>query len=288
MIDTVLNYCLIEKNSPSLGYKWFYLERIRVAVHTHVLKAKMFVPGYLPWLHVNHIDGIKENNALDNLEWVTPTENLVHAFKTGLRTDNIPMQILDTKTSTVIDCYSQNEVARYLEVNPERVCRYMKSVRSSLFLKRYVLLYAYENILDVKQLITTSTLNGAPKAVVMYEVGANRTLIFGSMSGAARYLGVSASLLTPVLKVSGEYRGFKFRYAGVDEVSKAVGCWPKPIPPRRKPLRVKVRDTSNGKVSEWESLEEFALSHGSSKSAVQKSVYLKGGWKNFEIEYLKL
>lgn len=35
-------------------------------------------------LEVNHIDGNKKNNKLENLEWCTASENQIHAFKTGL------------------------------------------------------------------------------------------------------------------------------------------------------------------------------------------------------------
>ena len=36
-------------------------------------------------LEVNHIDGNKLNNRLDNLEWCTSSENQIHAFQNGLQ-----------------------------------------------------------------------------------------------------------------------------------------------------------------------------------------------------------
>lgn len=38
-------------------------------------------------IQVNHIDGIKTNNHISNLEWTSPRENMSHAIRTGLRND---------------------------------------------------------------------------------------------------------------------------------------------------------------------------------------------------------
>lgn len=50
----------------------------------HTLVAKAFLPNFYNKPHVNHKDGNRRNNRLYNLEWCTRSENMQHAYDTGL------------------------------------------------------------------------------------------------------------------------------------------------------------------------------------------------------------
>lgn len=64
------------------GYKLCSLGNKSFRVHR--LVAKAFIPNPENKPDINHIDGNKLNNCVENLEWVTSKENIHHALESGL------------------------------------------------------------------------------------------------------------------------------------------------------------------------------------------------------------
>jgi hypothetical protein len=74
-------YLVVKLSSPA--------KRVTARIHRLVAEAFIENPDDLP--EVNHKDGNRQNPNVDNLEWVTPSQNRIHAVRV-LRTVMPPMQ----------------------------------------------------------------------------------------------------------------------------------------------------------------------------------------------------
>ena len=74
----------IKQPHGKAGYKQINLRPYGV-FYVHRLVATAFIPNPENKSQVNHINGIKNDNHAENLEWVTASENIQHAYRTGLK-----------------------------------------------------------------------------------------------------------------------------------------------------------------------------------------------------------
>ena len=74
---------------PVLNYKGYMRVAIRIygkvkILRVHRLVAQAFIPNPMNKPQVNHKNGNKLDNRVENLEWVSNKENYIHAIKNGL------------------------------------------------------------------------------------------------------------------------------------------------------------------------------------------------------------
>jgi hypothetical protein len=78
---------ILKPHTNSSGYYQINLNRksVRTTFAIHQLVAQAFLDNRSRKPLVNHINGIKTDNNVNNLEWATYSENLEHAYKNRLR-----------------------------------------------------------------------------------------------------------------------------------------------------------------------------------------------------------
>jgi hypothetical protein len=122
----------------------------------HRLVAKSFIQNPDKKEEVNHIDGIKTNNRVENLEWVNRSENLIHAYKINLRKHKICrwvgfVNIFKKDGSFITQVFSCKAAAKWIKENSkiskpykETISRVCRGERSSAY--GFIFKYSKEKI----------------------------------------------------------------------------------------------------------------------------------------------
>lgn len=120
IISLIGTFHILNPRYDGGGYIQYYIRDIstskRKDYKAHRLVAETFIPNPNNLPCVNHIDGNKRNNHVENLEWITYTENNLHAYKTGLTKSKYKPCIING-----IVYKSQTHAAKHLGVSRKTI-----------------------------------------------------------------------------------------------------------------------------------------------------------------------
>lgn len=275
------------------GYMTLSLDGESVKLHVMVAETWIENPDNLPL--VNHIDGDKLNNRTSNLEWTTYSGNLNHAYSSGLRSDNNVTFVRDLRTGEVREFLSQADAARYFSVNPGKISAYFKSDMRAPY-NRY---FEIRNDCEWKfELDDTKKYRVSDRKRVVFINNDGSLIVYPNIPAFLRVHTTTVKYATAYIWLTGGR--FKKRtginaileYDFSGDLTNAEflndTSADNRIVPRRKARNVSVTYMVNGVVvSEiFNSIKGFCAAKGFKFTAVQKSVWKKGCYKDYKITYL--
>ena len=118
----------------------------------HIIVATQFINNINNLPVVNHKDGNKLNNNIDNLEWMTIQENTIHAINTGLR-KNVKKIIHIDDNENIINTYNSCvEASNILNVNSRSINKCCKGELKTCGINKLKFKFLINNIDNINNI----------------------------------------------------------------------------------------------------------------------------------------
>lgn len=120
---------ITESKSSQDGYYRIRLRRDSkwITRGVHNLVAIAFIPNFENKPFVNHKDGNKRNNHVDNLEWCDGSYNIIHAYEFGLNANSKRIELTEKNNGVISYQRSMAAASRYIGEDIDYISRKTKS-----------------------------------------------------------------------------------------------------------------------------------------------------------------
>lgn len=196
---------LLQGNIANNGYRMVHLRhRIDKNCSVHRLVMKAFKPcENMDELQINHIDGNKLNNYIENLEWSTALENMRHSYTNNLQQKKMrPCYQYDLDGNFIREFLNSNEAAKILNLDYTSIWRCVTEQQ------QHYLKYQFKEYKKDKIPAWNSHLN--KNNVYVYTDDGNFVNFYASQREAAKAFGVAESSISRYIKNIRKMNGFVF------------------------------------------------------------------------------
>lgn len=202
------NYILSQSSQQDYKFVGLIINGKQKRMRVHRMVALTFIDNPDNKPYVNHINGNRSDNNVENLEWVTPSENTQHAVDTGLFKSGRKRAVIQYNLNgeQMATFESASEAARQTGGSQSKITMCCRRQRDSAndYQWRY-----YDDIQDVQK-IEKKFITG--KQVAQCDEEGNILNIYPSFKEAARAVNGTSSAISRVCSgINIRHKGYKWK-----------------------------------------------------------------------------